>query len=73
MIRYLSWALFLVAMCLAGAGLYSFLCPAPDLPAFAVPIAERDLGDRPVGKSILTYDITNQSDMPRRILGLAEG
>ena len=73
MTRFFSWTFLLAAVGLAAVGLYSFLYPAPDLPAFVISNGERDLGSQPVGKSRLTFDITNRSDVPRRILGLAEG
>lgn len=73
MTRYILWAFLLMAVGLAGLALCSFLFPAPDLPAFVVPSTERDLENQLVGRSVLTFDITNQSDLPRRILGLAEG
>jgi hypothetical protein len=63
----------LATIALGGAGLYSFFSPSEDAPAFAVADTERDLGKYPVGKSLLVYDITNRSTVPRRIIGLEEG
>jgi hypothetical protein len=63
----------LATIALGGAGLYSFFSPPEDAPAFLVAETERDLGSHPVGKSLLVYEITNRSTVPRRILGLEEG
>ena len=73
MTRCLTWTLLLIAIGLAGFGLYSFVIPAQDLPAFVVSDTERDLGNQPIGKTPVIFDITNRSDIPRRIIGLAEG
>lgn len=61
------------AVVLTGWGLYlGFLAPAESA-GFIVEDTERDLGTHAIGRSLLTFQITNCSKEPRRIIGLAEG
>jgi len=73
MTRFLFWLLLAVAAGLAGSALVAYLRPEPDGPAFAVADPERDLGSRPIGEFPLSFVVTNRSDVPRRIIGVAEG
>jgi multidrug efflux pump subunit AcrA (membrane-fusion protein) len=74
MLRVLSWGCAVLALALAGWGGYLWLAPAPPpRPVFVVEAPERDLGDCPVGETLVTFRVTNQSDLPGRIIGLEEG
>lgn len=73
MFRWISLLLVFVSLgmvCWAG---YLWLIPTSAQDAFVIEEPERQLGDWSVGRSQLTFRITNQSDQPKEIIGLAEG
>jgi hypothetical protein len=71
--RHLSTILVVLALTLAGIGVYFALSPPAGRPAFNIDQAERDLGEFPVGESVITFRITNSSNQPARIVGTAFG
>jgi hypothetical protein len=63
----------LAAVVLGGSAAYLWWYDPPAKQAFVVASPKRELGELPLGASLVTFDITNQSDRPGRIIGLAEG
>jgi hypothetical protein len=73
MFRRASLLFGVLAVVMACWGTYLWLTLPPVRPVFVVEEAERHLGECPVGQSLLTFRLSNQSDQPSEILGLAEG
>ncbi|HYT92755.1 MAG TPA: hypothetical protein VEL76_28825 [Gemmataceae bacterium] len=73
MLRRTSLLFGILAVVMACWGGYLWLTLPPVRPLFVVLEPDRHLGECPVGQSLLAFRITNQSDQPREIIGLAEG
>jgi len=71
--RVVPYVFIVAAILLAATGVYDgFLQRPPEPRGFTVEAPEGNLGDFPVGKSVLTWRFTNNSKEARRIIGLAE-
>lgn len=69
-----SRILLILALLLAASAGFLALQPADGpVPPFTVEPLELDLGPTATGTRTLTYRITNPANVPRRIIGLAEG
>jgi hypothetical protein len=73
MFRWASLLFGILAVVMACWGAYLWLISSPDGPVFVIEAPDRRLGKCPVGRSVLTFRITNQSEQPSEVLGLAEG
>ena len=73
--RAWGWAVWAsaAAVCAALAAVEYFRPPPGPEPAWVVAPEVADLGDVPVGERVVTFQMTNPADRPRRIVGLNEG